>query len=55
MIKFAEVILALVLIVLIVGGAAVLARILTDKWYEYSMQREFGKMVEKEQRRYCRR
>ena len=53
--EFVEVTLALVLIVLIVGSAALLARILTDKWYEYSMKREFGRMVEKEQRRYCRR
>lgn len=53
--KFAEVTVGLVLIVLLVRGAAVLARNLTDSWYEYRMERKFGKIVEKEQRRYSRR
>lgn len=53
--KFVEVTLALELIALIVVGAALLARILSDKLHDYRMRRKFGKMVEKEQRRYSRR
>ena len=55
MLKFAEAILALVLIALIVGGVAMLAQKLSDWWHDYSMRREFDKMVEKEQRHYRRR
>ena len=55
MLKFAEVILALVLIALVVGGVAVITQKLSDWWRDYSMRRDFDKMVEKEQRRYRRR
>ena len=55
MIKFIEVVFILVALATTVFGIAVVAQKLSDKWHEYSMKREFDKMVEKEQRRYRRR
>jgi hypothetical protein len=52
--KFMEFVLIILTMTATVFGAAVVAQMISDKWHNHSIRREFGRIAEKEQRRYRR-